>query len=217
MDQERNPGAIDYFHRRIEDFDDIYRDDKKGLLSFLNKTVRASVRIRFKLAFSILGDLSGKSVLDVGCGSGRYMFKALERNADYVVGIDAAAGALDQARKIARDLNLNDRLEFIEADFIDFSPDRRFDVIFAVGYFDYIFNPIDHLKKMVELSDGVIYASFPKLWSILTITRKIRLMLNRCPVKFYTKRAIRKLLRETGVENYEIKTIYRDNILILKK
>ncbi len=85
MDQERNPGAIDYFHRRIQDFDDIYRDDKKGLLSFLNKTVRASVRIRFELAFNILGDLSGKSVLDIGCGSGRYMFKALEKNAGYAV------------------------------------------------------------------------------------------------------------------------------------
>lgn len=214
---KRNKGAVEYFHRNIEKFDDIYSDRSITLTSILNRIIRRSVKARFDYAFNILGDLSGKSVLDIGCGSGRYMFKALERNAEYVAGIDAAAGALDQARKIAGDLNLNDRLEFIETDFIDFSPDRKFDVIFAVGYFDYIFNPVDHFKKMVELSDGVIYASFPKLWSILTITRKIRLMLNRCPVRFYSKRAIRKLLREAGIENYEIKTIYRDNILILKK
>jgi ubiquinone/menaquinone biosynthesis C-methylase UbiE len=214
---KKNPGAIDYFHRRIQDFDDIYRDDKKGLLSFLNKTIRASVRIRFDLAFEILGDLNGKSVLDIGCGSGRYMFKAVERNAGYVIGIDAAAGALKQAEKIADDLNVRDKLKFVEADFMDFSSDRQFDVIFAVGYFDYIFNPADHLKKMVELSNGIIYASFPKLWSILTISRKIRLMLNRCPVRFYSKGGIRKLLRQCGIDNYEIKTIYRDYILIVKR
>jgi len=217
MVDERNPGAIDYFHRRIQDFDDIYRDDKKGLLSFLNKTVRASVRIRFDLAFDVLGDLSGKSILDIGCGSGRYMFKAVERNAEYVVGVDAAAGAIEKARHIASAFNIEDKVEFIEGDFMDCSFGRKFDVIFAVGYFDYIFNPRDHLKKMIELSDGIIYASFPKLWSILTITRKIRLFLNRCPVTFYSRSRIKRLLQETGIDNYEIKRIFRDNILIVKK
>jgi SAM-dependent methyltransferase len=217
MVEERNPGAIDYFHRRIKDFDDIYRDDKKGLLSFLNKTVRASVRIRFDLAFDILGDLSGKSVLDIGCGSGRYMFKAVQRNAEHVVGVDAAAGALEKAKDIAADLNIEDKVKFIEGDFMDCTFDRKFDVIFAVGYFDYIFNPSDHLKKMIDLSDGIIYASFPKLWSILTITRKIRLMLNRCPVTFYSKGGIKRILKETSIDNYEIKRIFRDNILIVKK
>ena len=216
-ESQKNPGAVDYFHRRIQDFDDIYRNDKKGLLSFLNKTIRASVRIRFDLAFKILGELGGKSILDIGCGSGRYMFKAAERNAGYIVGVDAAAGALEKARQIAADLDLKDKVRFIEGDFIDCSFDRRFDVIFAVGYFDYIFNPVDHLKKMADLSDDIIYASFPKLWSPLTITRKIRLMLIRCPVRFYTKAKIRRLCRESGVANYEINPIYRDYILIVRK
>jgi SAM-dependent methyltransferase len=213
----KNPGAIDYFHRRIQDFDDIYQSDKKGLLAFLNKTIRASVTIRFNLAFDVLGDLSGKSVLDIGCGSGRYMFRAFQNNADYVVGIDAAAGAIEQARKLAADLKLEDKLQFIVSDFIDFAADRKFDVIFAVGYFDYILNPADHLKKMIDHSNGIIYASFPKLWSGFTVTRKIRLMLNRCPVRFYTKSSIRKLLGELGVENYELRTIFRDYILIVRK
>ncbi len=217
MKDKRNPGAIDYFHRKIQDFDDIYRDDKKGLLSILNRIVRASVRIRFDMAFDILGDLTDKSVLDIGCGSGRYMFKAVEKNARYVVGIDAAAGALEQAGKIADDLNLGEKLTFVESDFMDFSSDCKFDVIFAVGYFDYIFNPLDHLRKMIDLSDGLIYASFPKMWSVFTVTRKIRLALNRCPVKFYTKPLIKSLLRELGVGDFELKTVFRDYILIVRK
>jgi len=213
----RKSGAIGYFHRNIEKFDSIYADDKGPAASFLNKTLRASVKARFDLAFDILGDLTRKSVLDIGCGSGRYMFKAVERNAEYVVGVDAAAGALEKARQIAADLNIENKIKFIENDFMDCSFDRKFDVIFAVGYFDYIFNPSDHLKKMVDLSNGVVYASFPKLWSVLTITRKIRLMLNRCPVSFYSRSRIKKLLRETGIDNYEIKRIFRDNILIVRK
>jgi len=217
MKEKRNPGAIEYFHRRIKDFDDIYRDDKRGLLSFLNKTIRASVRMRFDLAFEILGDLKGKSVLDIGCGSGRYMFRAAQNNADYIAGIDAAPGALDEARKIAADLGIEKRMKFVEGDFLERVPDRKFDVIFAVGYFDYIFNPVDHLKRMVEVSDGLIYASFPKRWNPLTVTRKIRLRLNGCPVRFYSKRDIHKILREVGIEKFELKSIFRDYILMVRK
>ncbi len=216
-DAPKNQGAIDYFHRRIKDFDDIYREDKKGLLYFLNKTIRASVRIRFKLAFDILGDLSGKSVLDIGCGSGRYMFKSVEKNASPVLGIDAAEGAIVEAKKIASELGVEDRLEFIVNDFMDIDFNRKFDVLFAVGYFDYIFNSEDHLRKMLELSDGIIYASFPKLWSPLAWIRKIRLALNGCSVKYYTKPGIKKLMKKIGASNYELKPIFRDYILIIKK
>jgi SAM-dependent methyltransferase len=212
----RNPGAVDYFQRKIESFDDIYKEDNKGLISFLNRTVRASVRARFDLAFEMLGDLSGKSVLDIGCGSGRYMFRSINHNAGYVVGVDAAAGALEKAKKIAADLKIIDRLEFVQGDFLDCSFQRKFEVIFAVGYFDYIFNPQEHLKRMIDLSDGIIYASFPKRWSPLTVTRKIRLWLNGCPVRFYSKAGIVKLMRQAGVGKFEVKTIFRDFIVIIK-
>lgn len=216
MIDKRNPGAIDYFHRRIQDFDDIYRD-KPGIISFLNKTIRASVRIRFELAFEILGDLSGKTVLDIGCGSGRYMFEAVKRGASRVTGLDAASGALDLAAKIAKELNVSDRVEFVNTDFLDYGARGKFDVILAVGYFDYIFDPVPHLAGMLELSDGIIYASFPKRWSILSAIRKVRLGLNRCPVRFYTRRNIVNLMKKVGNPNFEIKTIFRDNILIIRK
>lgn len=217
MENRRNPKAIDYFHRRIKDFDDIYRDDRRGLISFLNRTIRASVRLRFDLAFEIVGDLNGKSVLDVGCGSGRYVFESIKRGATKAVGLDAAAGAVALARNVAMDLEVKDQVEFIETDFMDFDTDRKFDVIFAVGYFDYIFDPVTHLKKMIRLSSGIIYASFPKLWSPLSAVRKIRLALNRCPVRYYTRGRIKKMMREADISDYKIRTIFRDNILIINK
>lgn len=214
---ESNQRAVRYFHENIERFDDIYNENKKSVSSILNSIIRASVKARFDLAFDVLGDLTGKSVLDIGCGSGRYMFRAAENNAGNIVGIDAAKGALQQARKIAGELKIDSKLEFIEADFLDCAFNRKFDVIFAVGYFDYIFNPLDHLKKMTELSDGFIYISFPKIWSIFTLTRKIRLALKRCPVRFYSKSRIEKLLHDTGMVDYDLKKVYRDYIVIFRK
>lgn len=217
MDNKRNPGAIDYFHRRIQDFDDIYAEDKSGVLAFLNKTIRASVRIRFDLAFKTMGDLTGKVILDIGCGSGRYMFEAVKRGAPIATGLDAADGALNLARKMAGEFNVSDKVEFINTYFMDYNTESKFDVIFAVGYFDYIFEPVSQLKKMMEFSNGIIYASFPKRWSILSAIRKVRLALNGCPVRYYTKRNIENTMKELGYEDYEIRTIFRDYILIIRK
>ncbi len=216
MLDERNPGAIDYFHRRIDDFDNIYQTDRTGIMAWLDRTLRASVRERFRLAFELLGDLAGKSVLDVGCGSGRYMFEAVRRGADDVVGIDAASGALEAAKKIAGDLGVQDNVNFINSDFLDYGIERKYDIVFAVGYFDYIFTPQAHLEKMLECCDRFFFASFPKLWHPMTPIRKLRLALNRCPVRFYSRRRIEKMMHAAGIRSFEIRSVARDYVLIAK-
>jgi trans-aconitate methyltransferase len=145
------------------------------------------------------------------------MFEAVRNNAAKVLGLDAAQGALDKALELAKQVGIEDKLEFHCSDFLEFESSEKYDVIFAVGYFDYIFNPETHMKKMYELSSGKIYASFPKRWSIFSAIRKIRLILNNCPVRYYSKRQIKKLMKDIGCESYEIKRIFRDNILIIDK
>jgi SAM-dependent methyltransferase len=221
--KKRNPGAISYFDKRIEDFDRIYGADKTRLKAFLDRTLRASVRLRFKLAFDLLGDMTGKSVLDIGCGTGRYMFEAVRRGATNVVGLDAAPGAIAMAKKMAAEMGFENRVQFAETDFMDFSDGsvgedkRKYDVIFAVGYFDYIMTPQAHLAKMHDLCQDFLFASFPRLWHPMTPIRKIRLLWNKCPVRFYSESRIRKLLRETGYRKYELKVVARDYILIGRK
>ena len=217
MKNKRNPGAINYFNRKIDSFDSIYRSDRKGIGPLLNNTLRASVRQRFKLAFDLLGDMRGKSVLDIGCGTGRYMFESIRRGARNVVGIDAAYGAIEAARKMALDFGLKDQAQFIETDFLDFNTKSQFDIVFAVGYFDYIFNPKPHFHKMFDISNEFVYISFPKLWHPFTPIRKLRLFFNRCPVRFYTQSHIRDLMSLVGFSDYEIKSVARDYILIIRK
>jgi SAM-dependent methyltransferase len=214
---ERNPGAIGYFHRRIEDFDSIYRTNRGGVSAWLDKTLRASVRQRFQLAFNIIGDMSGRSVLDIGCGTGRYMFESVKRGAVDVVGIDAAEGALDAARRMAAERAMEKRVTFLQTDFMDFHPENKFNVIFAIGYFDYILAPLPHLEKMLGLCNQFLYVSFPKRWHPLTPIRKVRLALNKCPVRFYTRAKIRSMLALAGHKEYELREVSRDFILVVRR
>ncbi len=216
MLDKRNPGAIDYFDRRIEDFDGIYDAGRGGIMSWLDRKLRASVRERFQLAFDLLGDISGKSVLDVGCGSGRYMFEAVRRGAGEVVGIDAAAGALEAARRLAGKLGFRDRVQFMESDFMDFKVERKFDIVFAAGYFDYILTPKPHLEKMLRHCNQFFFASFPRRWHLMTPVRKARLALNRCPVRFYSKNEIERMARNAGKDTFDIRVVSRDYALIIK-
>ncbi len=58
-------------------------------------------------------------VYDLGSGDGRLLFRALEKGASKVVGIDLDAKLIHEARETARHKNVVDRADFIEADVMD--------------------------------------------------------------------------------------------------
>jgi malonyl-CoA O-methyltransferase len=60
-----------------------------------NPLMRAEERALLSL---LPTDLSGRAVLDAGCGSGRYMLHALQRGAAYVIGVDRSPEMLRRAR-----------------------------------------------------------------------------------------------------------------------
>ncbi|MCT9082887.1 class I SAM-dependent methyltransferase [Streptomyces fulvoviolaceus] len=51
--------------------------------------------------FALLGDIRGRAVLDLGCGSGLYTRRFREIGASTVTGIDGSGGMLDHARRRA--------------------------------------------------------------------------------------------------------------------
>lgn len=72
-----------------------------------------------------LVDVTGKRVLEVGCGDGRFTYLYAE-DAAYVLGVDPKRGEIDDARR-ARPPSLAQRIQFRVAKTI--SPPRRpFDV-----------------------------------------------------------------------------------------
>jgi tRNA (mo5U34)-methyltransferase len=95
-----------------------------------------------KLARSLPEDLSGHSVLDIGCNAGFFSFELARRGAR-VLGIDADARYLRQAKWAARRLGLESRVEFREAHVLDLlALDRSFDLVWFTGVFYHLRYPV---------------------------------------------------------------------------
>ncbi|MFI7060206.1 class I SAM-dependent methyltransferase [Kribbella sp. NPDC050124] len=66
--------------------------------------------------FELLGDVSGKRVLDVACGHGR-ISRGLARNGATVVGVDVSAAMLGKARELEEQEPLG--IQYLQADAAD--------------------------------------------------------------------------------------------------
>ena len=88
-------------------------------------------------------DLSGKTVLDIGCNGGFYSFEARKRNAEAVLGVDARNQHVRQARFAQTVLGL-DRMEFRRQSLYELDPlrDGQWDMVLALGL-------VYHLKHLV--------------------------------------------------------------------
>ncbi|MGH8612132.1 MAG: methyltransferase domain-containing protein [Gammaproteobacteria bacterium] len=83
----------------------------------------------YAYALVLLGDVTGKALLDCGCGPGHTSVMLAKRGAT-VTAFDTAAGQLDTARRLAKSNGVN--VTFLRQPFekLDF-PDESFDVVFG--------------------------------------------------------------------------------------
>jgi tRNA (mo5U34)-methyltransferase len=96
-------------------------------------------------------DLSGWSVLDIGCNAGFFSFEMWRRGAASVVGIDSDPRYLAQARYAAQVLNAP--VEFVQASVFDVGTfGRRFDLVLFTGVLYHLRHPLlalDLLRQTV--------------------------------------------------------------------
>lgn len=78
-------------------------------------------------------DLAGRTVLDIGCGSGGITLAlAADHGAARVTGIDVEGPVLAKARRRAQDRGLSDRVDFLQVEPGPFPfPDGSFDIVFS--------------------------------------------------------------------------------------
>lgn len=158
---------------------DAFYSHENRFIHLINRLLRKGLYERYRLTFENCGDLSGARVLDIGCGTGRYSVECAKRGASRIVGIDFTSSMIDFSRKIAQQMDVADKCEFICGDLLIYSFDETFDVVLALGFFDYIKNPELIFKKVAQLNPSKFLASFPKftpIWgykgSFVTITSK---------------------------------------------
>ena len=102
-----------------------------------------------RFASSIPDDLTGKSVLDVGCNAGFYSIQMKRRGADRVVGIDTDEKYLDQARFAAK-------VSGAEIEFRKLSVYRvgelheKFDLVLFMGVLYHLRHPLLALELLHE-------------------------------------------------------------------
>ncbi|MFC7795011.1 class I SAM-dependent methyltransferase [Streptomyces cinereoruber] len=84
-----------------------------------------------------VGDVTGRTLLHLPCGTGLGTLSWARRGAAHVVGLDPSEQAVETARALAADLGLTqDRAAFVAADVYDAAeavPDRAYDVVHTGG------------------------------------------------------------------------------------
>lgn len=104
-------------------------------------------------------DWNGKTVLDVGCGTGMLVRGIAAKGAARVIGLDYADPAIQEAKSIPYPANV----EFVTADIMSWTPPVRFDVIVTLGTMEHLDEPAQFLRRMTEFlaDDGTIVIACP--------------------------------------------------------
>jgi ubiquinone/menaquinone biosynthesis C-methylase UbiE len=193
------------FERDAQSFDAIYRLERSPFWRLVNTTLRKAVFERYAITFERAGDVTGKDVLDVGCGSGVYSVDFARRGARRVVGVDFSANMLALARREAEQHEVADRCEFVQADFLELDPDETFDISIAMGVFDYVPDQVPFLRKMADLTTGKVIVAFPSHSLIREPARRLRYKLAaKGDVYLYGRDDVERIASEAGLRDWEI-------------
>jgi SAM-dependent methyltransferase len=188
------------FRAKAEQFDDLYEDERP-----LVRLLRSGLLRRRELAVETVRSYRQPRVLDVGCGSGRIGELVLDAGTRHYVGVDFANEMLALAR--TRLAGFGDRAQLIEGDFMDTSLDGPFEVILALGLFDYLPDPDRFSRRMLELCapGGCVVGSFPA-WSLIKgPIRKVRYeWIGDCPIFNYTREELEQLFGASGFGRVEL-------------
>lgn len=196
-----------HFEKSIENFDLLYIEQKNWIRKLIDKKLRYDNYERYELTLQECADIKGKSVLDIGCGSGRYCIDMAKLGAKSVVGIDLAEKSVEMACKFAENSGVSGICSFISDDFKAHQFDKSFHISLAIGVMDYVADPVSLISKMTDVTTEKLIMSFPSKSTYRMAIRKIRYWLKGCPLYFYNKEDIEKTLIKSGVHNYKIKKL----------
>jgi SAM-dependent methyltransferase len=198
------------FREKAQAFDDLYQDERP-----LVRVLRPGLFRRRRLAADTVRAYDAPRVLDVGCGSGRIGEFALDAGASRYVGIDFSEPMIELASARLERFGL--RAELIIGDFLEVPIDGPFDVVLALGLFDYLPEPHRFSRRMFELcaDGGCLVGSFPA-WSLIKgPIRKLRYeTIGNCPIFNYTRRELELMLGASGFERVQIASPGRSGFLL---
>lgn len=177
----------EYWNKKIIEWEKSSYQGGQTSISFIEKIAtifRKPIKKRREVLLNILKELArGKTILELGCGSGDLCFGLLAIGATKVIGIDIAEEAIKVAKEKAIDRGLQNKSEFFVADLRNETNLPDADFVIGLGFIDYI--DIVTLKALLGRIKGRFVFSFPeKKINLLNILQYIYLKTQGCP-SFY--------------------------------
>ena len=195
----------DFFHGFADTFDTFYDGKRSPLMQRIDRRFRNDMFERYRLTFERLGDLHGKTVIDIGCGSGPYVIEAIDKGPAMFWRSDAAPRMLELTRQRVERIGAQDEFRAQK------SFRRRligpFNAAIVMGVLDYVEDSTVFLRALREIITDAAVISFPSKHWFRTPIRKIRYRLRNCPVWFYSQADIRKSASDAGWRTIDIRKI----------
>jgi len=191
-----NDKSANYKEQSKKKFNKMSRNFYKTPAGKASETMYASLIQR-------LNDKSFKSLLDIGCGTGRVLSLITDKFNVKVSGIDLSEGMIEKAKDLlgeSADLKVGDSENLLW-------DDDTFDVITCNASFHHYPNPIAVLKEMKRVlkPDGRVIIADP--WMPNPIKFLINLLLrliNTGDVKMYSEDEMTKMLENCGFVSIDV-------------
>jgi 2-polyprenyl-3-methyl-5-hydroxy-6-metoxy-1,4-benzoquinol methylase len=198
-----------FFDSYARDFEAIYGNKNTPVNRVVNRYFRKSMRLRYEWTIAGCSPIEGKSVLDIGCGPGHYSVELARRGAGEVLGIDFAKGMIGLAEERARAAGVADRCKFELGDILEAKINRKFDYTIVMGFMDYVEDPRRMIDRILDVTSGKAFISFPVNGGLLAWQRKLRYR-QRCPLYMYDEAGLRDLFRSYRDVRVSIEPAARD-------
>jgi 2-polyprenyl-3-methyl-5-hydroxy-6-metoxy-1,4-benzoquinol methylase len=180
------PALYDEAYYRGEGFDRTIRYDATELRTHWEYT---SALTALK---AVLGELNGREILDVGCGTGP-LVTLLSENGANALGIDTSPNAIDLGRKNGanvRVMELNEAGEQL----------GRFDAVVMLEVIEHVTNPVDVLQTAAALlkPGGYILVSTGN-WSLVRLEPGTPYVMPEGHICYYTPVTLAEAFRRAGI------------------
>jgi ubiquinone/menaquinone biosynthesis C-methylase UbiE len=199
----------DFFDSYAQGFDSIYGNENTPINRLINRLFRKSMYMRYRKSVEGCQPVSGRTVLDVGCGPGHYSITLAQGGAGSVLGIDFADGMIALSKKHAAAAGVGDKCRFELCDFLNAPPDGPFDFVIVMGFMDYMSDPEGVVRRVLNVTSRRAFFSFPMDGGVLAWQRKIRYR-SRCDLYMYTRPQIERIIRNCTDKPFTIEDLGRD-------